>query len=413
MTTGAFRMGFGSIAGRKEFDLITWTAAIAVPLQYAYIFVFNYAPDSVRIAMAVALLLVHVTLAAFSLSRRVETWQTAILAAIAIMIVCWLVAHGANPKSTGFNIVFAVRDLSILVMPLWLLTFPERLPHRMILMLAIGSTVLGGILALAGPPVYVSGTPRLASITGGALQMHASAMFIALQLILLTEYYRGRQLFGIIYWPLFLFAIAVLIGYGGRNEFVILAAYFGAMVYFRYSHVPAVRWSPPVVIILALIVAALALSFGHNVHEWGSGRIGVWQNRLELIWNRNILTFLFGGGLAADLIWNPQWWWMDEVNAHNDFLHFTMKIGLLGLLAILLFIAGLLMRLPGSSKCIIIALILSSFFSNGFLQSPLLAFNLFIVVAVALHQWQLRAVQIRHRRDELLQLARSQAGAAW
>ena len=45
-------------------------------------------------------------------------------------------------------------------------------------------------------------------------------------------------------------------------------------------------------------------------------------------------------------------------------------------------------------------MILSSFFSNGFLQSPLLAFNLFIVVAVALHQWQLRAVQIRHRRAE-------------
>lgn len=399
-TTGAFRMGFGSTPGEGALDLITPTAAIAVPLQYAYIFLFNHVPDAVRVGMAMVLLLVHITLAASALSRRVDTWQTAILAAIAIMIFCWLVAHGANPKSTPFNITFAVRDLSILVMPLWLLTFPERLPHRMILVLAIGSVLLGGLLALLGPAVYVSGTARLASITGGQLQMHASAMFIALQVMLLTEYYRGRQLFGAIYWPLTAFAAAALIGYGGRNEFVILAAYFGSLAYFRYAHIPVVRWSPPVVIILALLIAAVALSFGHNVQEWGSGRIGVWQSRLELIWNRNVLTFLFGGGLTADLIWNRQWWWMDEVNAHNDFLHFTMKTGIVGLLAILLFIAGLLARLPRSSKSIIIALILSSFFSNGFLQSPLLAFNLFIVVAVALHQWQLRAAQIMHRHAE-------------
>ncbi|MBL8668829.1 MAG: hypothetical protein JNM48_15335 [Rhodospirillales bacterium] len=400
MTTGVFGAGLGPAVGRRELDLVTPAAAVAIPLQYAYIFAFNHAPEGIRTAIAVALLLVHVTLAGFALSRRIDAWQTAILSAIFLMVGCWLIAHGANPKSTEFNIVYAVRDLSILVMPLWLLTFPERLPHRMILLLAIGSTVAGGLIALLGPPVFVSGTPRLASITGGPVQMHASAMFLALQLILLTEYYRGRQLFGAIYWPLCLFAVAVLIGYGGRNEFVILASYFGALAYFRYSYMPVVRWSPPIVLVFVVMMAALALTFGHNVGEWGSGRIGVWQNRLELIWGRNVLTFLFGGGLSADLIWNPQWWWMDEVNAHNDFLHFTMKTGLVGLLAILLFLGGLLMRMPGSSKAIIIALILSSFFSNGFLQTPLLAFNLFLVVAVGLHQWRLRAERIHNLRVE-------------
>ncbi|MFO1146622.1 MAG: hypothetical protein U1E33_08820 [Rhodospirillales bacterium] len=238
-TTGAFRIGFGSTARERALDLITPTAAIAVPLQYAYIFLFNHTPEAVRLGMALVLLLVHVTLATSALSRRLDVWQAAILAAAAIMILCWMVAHGANPKSTPFSITFAVRDLSILVMPLWLLTFPERLPHRMILMLAIGSIILGGIIAFLGPAVFVSGTARLASITGGPLQMHASAMFIALQVILLTEYYRGRQLFGAISWPVTAFAAVVLIGYGGRNEFVILAAYVAALGYFRYSHVPA------------------------------------------------------------------------------------------------------------------------------------------------------------------------------
>jgi hypothetical protein len=134
----------------------------------------------------------------------------------------------------------------------------------------------------------------------------------------------------------------------------------------------------------------MALSFGHDVRDWGSGRIGVWQYRLGLIWDRDLLTFLFGGGLGADLIWNPQWWYFDESSAHNDFLHIMMETGLLGLIATLVFLTGLLMRLPGSSKSIVIAMCLSSFFGNGHLQSPLLAMNLFILTAVAFYRWHVR-----------------------
>jgi hypothetical protein len=146
---------------------------------------------------------------------------------------------------------------------------------------------------------------------------------------------------------------------------------------------------------LFVIASAVALNFGDNVQSWGSGRIGVWQHRLGLIWGRELLTFMFGRGLHADWIWNPQWWFMEEATAHNDFLHIMMEAGLLGLIATIVFVAGLLTRLPGSSKSIVIAVVVSSFFSNGHFQSPLLAMNLFIAMAAALYCWHLRYEQGR------------------
>jgi hypothetical protein len=384
MTTGQTAQRFSVSVSRRDLDFVRSVVLVAIALQYAYLFAFNHAPESVRTAFAGTLLIAHVALAALSLGQRPQTWQAAILLSIAMTIGCWLVTHGISAGSRQFDIVEAFRDLSIYVMPLWLLAFAEIIPYRFVIVLAVGSTVVGGILALSGPPVYVSGTPRLASITGSITQMHPSAMFIADQLVLLHECYRARMLSRFIAWPTMLFALVILIGYGGRGEELLVAVYFATLGYFRFRSVPAVRWSPPILLVLFVTASAAALSFGHDVHEWGSGRIGVWQHRLGLIWNRDLLTFLFGGGLGADSIWNPQWWWMDEVSAHNDFLHIMMEAGLLGLIATVIFLAGLLMRLPGSSKSIVIAVAISSFFGNGHLQSPLLAMNLFIVRLIPL-----------------------------
>jgi hypothetical protein len=382
---------------RRNLDFVRLAALVAVSLQYAYVFAYNYAPESVRTAFAGMLLVIHVALAALSLGQRPQTWQAAILLSIAMMIGSWLVTHGISAGSTEFNTAEALRDLSIYVMPLWLLAFPEVLPHRLVSVLAVASTLIGGIVALSGPPMYTEGKGILASITGSITQRHPSAMFIALQLVLVHEYYRASMLSRLIAWPTILLALLmILVGYRGRNEMLFVAAYFATLGYFRFRGVPAVRWSPPILLVLFVIASAVALSFGHHVQEWGSGRIGVWQYRLALIWNRNLLTFLSGGGVGADKIWNgPQWYFLGEMHAHNDFLHIMMETGLMGLIATFVFLAGLFMRLPGSSKSILVALVLSSFFSNAALQSPLLAMNLFMLTAAAFYCWHVRSSQGR------------------
>jgi O-antigen ligase len=315
-------------------------------------------------------------------------------------IVCWLVTHGIHTGSTQFDTVEALRILAIYVMPIWLLTFPEAVPHRLLMVLAVGSTVVGGILALSGPPVYLNATrPSLATFTAGPTMIHASALFIASQLILINEYRRARMLPGRFAWPTMLFALLILNGYTGRNEMAYVGAYFAVLGYFRFRHVPAVKWSLPILLVAFVIASAFALSFVQDIQSWGSGRIGTWQYRLGIIWSRDFLTFLFGGGMRSDWIWSPQWWFFFEAvqNAHNDYLHIMMESGLLGLIATLVFLAALLMQLPGDSKSTLIALAVTSFFANTYFQSPLIAMNLLMPAPVALYCWHLRHGQ--GRRD--------------
>jgi hypothetical protein len=393
MTTDHSAAHFSVSPSRTTLDLVRPAILVAVSLQYAYLFAFNHAPGSVRTVFAGTLFAIHVVLAALSLGQRPHTWQTAILLSIPMMIGSWLVTHGINTHSKEFDTVEAFRVTATYVMPLWLLAFPAVMPHRLLMVLAVGGTVIGGILALSGAPTVVSGTTRLASITGGIERIHQSAMFVVIQLVLVYEYYRASMLSGRVAWPTIFLALVILIGYAGRNEAVFLAAYLAALGYFRFRSIAAVRSSPPILLVLFIIASAVALSFGHDVQSWGSGRIGVWQHRLGLIWDRDLLTFLFGGGLGADRIWTPQWWYFDDASAHNDFLHIVIESGLLGLVGTLVFLAGLYMRLAGSSKSIVIAMAISSFFSNAYFQSPLLAMNLFILMAVASYCWHVRYAQ--------------------
>jgi hypothetical protein len=399
MTTAYPTARFSVPLQRSNLDFVRLAVVVAVSLQYAYVFAYNHAPELVRTAFAGALLAIHVALAVLSLAQRPQTWQTAILLSIAMTIASWLVTHGINTAGGQFDIVEALRVLSLYVMPLWLLAFPSVMPHRLVIALAVTSTLIGGIVGLSGQPMYPSyeaGRGILASFTGGITQRHPSPMFIALQLMLVHEYYRASMVSRLIAWPTILFALLILIGYRARNEMLLVGAYFATLGYFRFRGVPAIRWSPPILLALFVIASAVALSFGHDVQEWGSGRIGVWQYRLGLLWHRDLLTFLFGGGLGADLIWSgPVWYWLGDQPAHNDYLHIMMEAGLLGLVATLAFLAGLFMRLPGSSKSILVALVLSSFFSNGLLQSRLLAMNFFILAAAAFYGWHVRYAQGR------------------
>jgi hypothetical protein len=391
MTTAHSTAHFSVSLPGRNLDFVKSAVLVAVSLQYVYLFAFNYAPESVRTAFAGTLLCIHVALAALSLGQRPQTWQAAILLSIAMTICSWLVTHGINSDSTQFDTVEAVRDISIYVMPLWLLALPQAMPYRLLVVLAVCSTVVGGILAFTGPPVFVSGTPRLASFTGTVTQMHPSAKFIAVQLALIDQFRREGLLSRWAAWPTMLFALVTLVGYGGRNELLFVAVYFASLAYFRYRKDVVVRAFALAVVGFVVLGGVIALVLGSDIHSWGSGRIGTWHYRLGLIWSRDLVTFLFGGGVGADKMWTPQWWFfLEGTTAHNDFLHITVERGIVGLLATLLLFIGLLLALPGGSESVAIGIMVESFFTNGLFLTPLLAFNYFILASASVFSWHIQ-----------------------
>ncbi len=258
----------------QPFGFVQLIMIITVIIQYLYVFIFNFAPETVRFVLAGALLAIHFGMFPYALGKKGQLWQTLILVSIAMTMASWMIAHGIHATTMELTVHELFRNVVMFVMPVWLLSFPEHLPHRVLSIIAISSILLGGMIALTGAPVYVSGTPRLGSITGGLTQMHPSANFMAIQLLVVFQYYYARSLDPKIALPVIAFAVAILVGYGGRNEMLFVLAYFAGLLYFRYQGVFAVKWAPPVLILLAIVIAAAALHLGEDVEKWGE-----WSHR--------------------------------------------------------------------------------------------------------------------------------------
>ena len=358
---------------------------VVILVQYAYVFTFNWVPE-LRLPLSSALAGIHVVAAGLTILLRPAAWNKLLLLSAVLLFGAMIPPHALGfGEVQGFDMVGALRKLVLPLMMIWVLAYPLAIPRRLITVVAVCATVAGCVIAITGDPVYVSGTPRLGSITGGPTQMHPSAKFLALQLVLLDLLWRGRMLSGRVAWPLIGLTFIVLDAYGGRNEMVFVLAYYAALAYFHWRHITIVRYAPPLLLILGILAAAIAFSVSTGVEAWGSGRIGVWTYRLQLIAERDIMPFLFGGGVGADVVWTPQWWFFEDGStAHNDYLHIVMESGVVGLIALGALVLGLWLRLYEEGRAIIIAVLVNSMFANGFFQSPLLAMNMTLILAYSI-----------------------------
>jgi len=380
-----------STGGAAALDLVPAVFCFVITTQYIYLFSFNIVPDTLRAVLSGVLAMTHVAMAVAAIAFRARAWNLIILAAFSMIILTWVISHGLGfGEVRGMDTREALRKTVLFVMFIWVLAYPTSLPLRLLIIFAIFGTLLGGAIALTGEPVYVSGRPRLGSITGGLDQMHPSARFIALQIILLHQLRMYDLLSARIAWPLIIFGIALLIGYLGRNELVFVGVYYCSLMYFRYGKDPIIKWSVLPVTGLIIVAAVVALLVGSHVQDYGSGRIGTWQHRLNLIWDRDLTTFLFGGGVNADRIFTPQWDFGEAFLSHNDFIHYTMENGLIGLAALCAVFGALWARVPDIGKAIVLGVLATSFFDNGFFQQPLLSLNLALVLALSIVGWQLK-----------------------
>jgi hypothetical protein len=378
---------------RPSIGLMYGALCLVIVLQHIYLFTFNWYPD-LRLPLSASLAACHLVLAAVTILLRPAAWNMLLLAAAAVLLITIIPPHFLGlGEVTGFDATLTIRKLILPLLMIWLLAYPLALPRNLLWLLAIGGTLLGATIAFTGPPTY-AGNPtgvytaefqRLASITGDLEQMHPSARYIVLQTILIDLLRRGGFMSRYLAWPLIGLCLVVLVGYGARNSMMMLAAYYLTFVYFRFYRITIVRWSPPILLVLAILGATVMLQIASGTSDWGSGRIGVWSYRLQLIANRDLVTLLFGGGIGADVIWTPQWWFFTEGStAHNDYLHIMMEHGLVGLAFMALFVLGIWRRVFLEGKAIIVGVLVNSFFANGFFQSPLLATSLAMVLSLSI-----------------------------
>jgi O-antigen ligase len=185
-------------------------------------------------------------------------------------------------------------------------------------------------------------------------------------------------------WPLVAFAIVIIVGYQARTAWVMLAGYYATSLYYRWRHIDFVRVLPLVLLGLGavFVIAFLALS-GEDIERLGSGRMASYILRMEILSNRDWGPLLFGSGPDTDKFRTAVWWW-EAKGAHNDYLHAGIETGLVGVLALIIFLVALYSKLPVFGKPLFFSLIASSALSNGLLGRPTLGIYLFLAASVSI-----------------------------
>ncbi len=362
--------------------------SVVIVLQLLNIFTFNWHPE-LRLPLSAMLAAIHLTLAAVTLLLRRAHWAMILLLSATINIAVLLPPHMLGlSEMRGLDMAELSRRLVLPLMMIWTLSYPLALPVRLLKGAAIFGTVYAGYIVLTEPQFVYNindGFLRFASLTGGFDQVHLSAKFVALQIVLLDLLRRARLMNPVVAWAMIGICVILMDGYGARAQLLFVAIYWAYLFYCNYRQDFVVRWLPALGFVLAVTAAIIALQVGTDIESWGSGRIGTWQYRIQLIAERDLVTLLFGSGVGADNMWTPQWGWGDDtLISHNDYLYFLTDHGIVGLLIPATFLLGLWMRVGDYGRAIVLAIVITSVVDNGYFRTPMLAGWLAIVLSTSL-----------------------------
>jgi hypothetical protein len=169
-------------------------------------------------------------------------------------------------------------------------------------------------------------------------------------------------------------------GYNVRTPLLMYLLYAITMVYL----VPDIIFKA--LILRFLIFAPLILLFiilSVDLNELSSGRIDMYIEKANQLFEFGFIDWLFGKGAGSDLIASDVWWW-EKKGAHSDLITYLVENGIV----YLLFFALLFLRLTLIKKkaniiymSILIGGLITSTISNGIFSRPIAAYLFFIVLA--------------------------------
>jgi hypothetical protein len=205
--------------------------------------------------------------------------------------------------------------------------------------------------------------------------------------IVLVDQLRQRQLLRPIFaWPLVIFGVYVIFGYWSRNNMVSLFIYFLATFYYSSRSGGLVG---PVYFLLCGFF--LLFSIGtvlfvdmNELYYWGSGRIGTYIHRIDILSGRDFGSLIFGTGLGSDWFRSYTWWNTEKVS-HSQYFSIIIEQGFLGIISFIIFMIAIYYRLPrGRAKALFYMVLISGFYGFGLASDSQIAVLLFAAMAVAI-----------------------------
>lgn len=179
---------------------------------------------------------------------------------------------------------------------------------------------------------------------------------------------------------LFLSILFMYFGYNVRTPLLMYLLYAVTMVYL-VSDIIFKALILKFLIFVPLILLFIILSV--DLNELSSGRIDMYIEKANQLFEFGFIDWLFGKGAGSDLIASDVWWW-EKKGAHSDLISYLIENGAIYLLFLIL----LFFKLTAPKKktniiymSILIGSLLTSTISNGIFTRPIAAYVFYIVLA--------------------------------
>jgi hypothetical protein len=378
-------------------------AIVLLIANYVYALSFNLLPDNVRFVFAGGMFILNAVMAIIAFVSRPNSLNNLTVLAMMITIVCWGLSYatGYGGGGQGYTFRSAAKILEVYTLAIWVLSYPEVIPLRLVAFLSVGTLLGGGAYAILAPAAHLQGEQYFAFVTGvpqkyGALDLntqasmligarHVSALFFLFNVLLVDQLRRLRVLSPVFAWALVILGAFLMLGYWSRNNMLILAVYFIVTSYHDSSRL---RIIGPLYFLGAglFLLAAIAFMSSISTEELyllGSGRVGTYVHRWDLLSNRDWGSLLMGSGLGSD--WFRSYtWWLDPRVSHNLYFSVIIETGFIGLVGLLVLLAAIYLRLPpGRGKSFFYIIVLSGLISHGFVSDSQFRIMLFAAMALA------------------------------
>lgn len=398
------------LRGPTPLELLVGGVLVAI---YLYEILFNLLPTGIRLNLAAGLSGGIVLLSLAWILAKPRIWRIILFALLMVVAGCWLMGEAGGEGRLDF--VVGIRFLLPLFFALWVIELRHAISPRLVLFMAASTLVIAALSSALRPQEIISSLLRLPPFTGGEEGAHASAYVVALCALLIHQLWLNKAISKRLAWSFLTLAAVLLIGMRVATPIFMLLNY--SLLHIILTK--RLRTGTKILLWFAILASLVAILFWHetlqeqvrgaeaaSVENLGSGRIGTWLGRIDLLSRRNIPTMLFGSGPGSDSFVSEIWWW-EKKNSHNDFLTIVVESGFVGLLAILLFLFLLFHRLGRDGIPLIFLLLSASSVSNALLQRPIIATLFWLAVALAALRVDQR-LQARWREQRMGQQKRRQ-----
>lgn len=437
MVAGYGETGTGR-AGATRIDLVELAMPFFIVLDFFYGAFYNALPEGALTPVAAALFGGQTVLAGVSILARPNWWRWRLFFVITVLPFVWLTAHLVLRQEIDFPQM--LRYLGGFYLGVLVLGHADRFPVRLVTWLACGAIVWVMVWSFSQPlylhsgetgvaePVpgwwaSVFGNGRLAPYHGGIDNPHSSG-YMSLALMMVVH---QAWLAGLLRWQ-------VMAGFVGLAMIYIIGCFstqvlVGAVVYFGAYGMFSTRFSRPMkVIVVAAGVGGMLFILIENeqrkaevrvdtnvkIEELGSGRLGTWMERLEIIGARPAGEIWLGTGIGSDnmssIIWS-----LKETTSHNTYLTMIIENGIIGFFAYWGALVMMMMALGRTGICLFAPVFVTGMIGNGLSLRPMPFMMFFIAVSIAVWAMMRQAERSRRladhrRRQKEQQMAEALSG---